>query len=228
MLLKLCPIEWGFFMNIKFLVLVFIGIFFSCLGLSKLANFYFEISSDYLTATATFFAAFVALYLYNDWKDPFLIEKIESNHKDLRKSIRSFKHSMVHFLSLICYENSESKLNNGDEYSLNYKKRLNVVLDEIDDLASLIKNYESIIMIQKENLALNHLSSISDAEKTLKNIFDVFSKYDLNKDYVESYYYVKNYSLSDQFITDIKAITETFHDNLSIYFREYLQQPKGH
>ena len=44
----------GLFMNINFVVLVFVGIFFSCLGLSILANFYFDISSDYLTATATF------------------------------------------------------------------------------------------------------------------------------------------------------------------------------
>lgn len=84
MLLKLCPIEWGFFMNIKFLVLVFIGIFFSCLGLSKLANFYFDISSDYLTATATFFAAFVALYLYNDWKDVHKINTLEKYHQELK------------------------------------------------------------------------------------------------------------------------------------------------
>ena len=64
-------------MNIKFLVLIFIGIFFGCLGLSKLANHYLGISSDYLTASATFFAAFVALYLYNDWRVQFRTELFE-------------------------------------------------------------------------------------------------------------------------------------------------------
>lgn len=70
-------------MNIKFLVLVFIGIFFSCLGLSKLANFYFDISSDYLTATATFFAAFVALYLYSDWREQHKVSVLNDKQKVL-------------------------------------------------------------------------------------------------------------------------------------------------
>lgn len=85
MLLKICPIERGFyFMNIKFIVLVFLGIFFGCLGLSKLADHCFGVSSDYLTATATFFAAFIALYLYNDWRVEHKIKLLESYQSNLK------------------------------------------------------------------------------------------------------------------------------------------------
>lgn len=227
MLLKLCPIQWGFFMNIKFLVLVFIGIFFSCLGLSKLANFCFDISSDYLTATATFFTAFVALYLYNDWKDPFLLEKIESDQRVIRSNIRKFKHSLVNLLDYIHGNGLGVKLNNDDEYSREYKQRLNDVLDEIDDLYSLIKNYESIIIIQKDDLAIEHLSEIKDAEQALREIFNILNKYDLHKNYCESYMHIKIQTLNEKFDSDVRAITETFHDTLSSYFKDYVKNLKG-
>ena len=77
-------------MNVKFLFLVFIGIFISCLGLSKLANVYLGISSDYLTASATFFAAFAAVYLFNDWREQqkyALVEKYQALIKDSGSSL---------------------------------------------------------------------------------------------------------------------------------------------
>lgn len=77
-------------MNIKFILLVILGLFFGCLGVSKLANFYFELSSDYLTASATFVAAFIAIYLYSDWRDQqkfILIEKYQELIRESGKSL---------------------------------------------------------------------------------------------------------------------------------------------
>ncbi|RFC84484.1 hypothetical protein C9E89_006020 [Acinetobacter sichuanensis] len=160
MLLKLCPIEWGFFMNIKFLVSVFIGIFFSCLGLSKLANFYFDISSDYLTATATFFAAFVALYLYNDWKDVHKINTLEKYHQELKIEFLKLNSSY-----LIVSEKAR-------EIHGSSSSRVDMIVLEINKVYGL--NFyndvkKMIITITEYEIFISRLTRVSIVEQHLKN-----------------------------------------------------------
>lgn len=210
-------------MNIKFLVLVFLGIFFSCLGSSKLANFYLDISSDYLTASATFFAAFVALYLYNDWKDPFLIEKIASDQRVIRSNIRKFKHSLVNLLDHIHGGGFDIKLNNDDGYSGEYKKRLNEVLDCIDDLVSSMTDYESVLRMQHVDAVEDQLLKYDEGYQSLTNIFNTLNKYDLHKNYTTSYSYIKEQSITEKFNKDVRNLTENFYSSLSRYLQEILK-----
>lgn len=214
-------------MNIKFLVAVFLGIFFSCLGLSKLADDRFNISSDYLTATATFFAAFVALYLYNDWKEPFLLEKIESDQRVIRSNIRKFKHSLVSLQDHIHGCGLGVTLNNDDVYSREYKKRLNDVLDCIDDLASSMSDYESVLMLQHTDAAKDQLHKYSEGYQSLISVFNTLNKYDLHKNYIDSYSYIKEQSITKKFNEDVRNLTENFYSSLAKYLQEVLKIRKG-
>ncbi|MFC2997915.1 hypothetical protein ACFODO_22235 [Acinetobacter sichuanensis] len=147
-------------MNIKFLVSVFIGIFFSCLGLSKLANFYFDISSDYLTATATFFAAFVALYLYNDWKDVHKINTLEKYHQELKIEFLKLNSSY-----LIVSEKAR-------EIHGSSSSRVDMIVLEINKVYGL--NFyndvkKMIITITEYEIFISRLTRVSIVEQHLKN-----------------------------------------------------------
>ncbi|MDM1247378.1 hypothetical protein HX005_08250 [Acinetobacter sp. R933-2] len=147
-------------MNIKFLVLVFIGIFFSCLGLSKLANFYFDISSDYLTATATFFAAFVALYLYSDWKDVHKINTLEKYHQELKIEFLKLNSSY-----LIVSEKAR-------EIHGSSSSRVDMIVLEINKVYGL--NFyndvkKMIITITEYEIFISRLTRVSIVEQYLKN-----------------------------------------------------------
>lgn len=176
-----------------------------------------------LSAFTTIGAAIIAAYLYNDWKEPFVLEKIEKYQNDLKKNIRLFKHSMVNFLFLIHYENSEFvQLNNDNAISLDYKKRLNNVLDNIDDLASEIKNYKSIVKWKEKPFTNEHLDSINAAENAFKNIHSILNKYDLHKEYLDSYQYIRHESSKPEFESNVRAITEIFNDELTSYFERFI------
>lgn len=157
MLLKICPIEWGFFMNIKFLVLVFIGIFFSCLGLSKLANFYFDISSDYLTASATFFAAFVALYLFHDWREQhkftaleLLKVNIQTNFFDIDSSFEEFRKCLF-----VKYVDGNNFFSQYSRCSKKLNQQLELACQNLGYYEKLLSSYsidESILKVKPEEL----------------------------------------------------------------------------
>lgn len=148
-------------MNIKFLVLVFIGIFFSCLGLSKLANFYFDISSDYLTATATFFAAFVALYLYNDWKDVHKINTLEKYHQELK----------IEFLNLnSSYLIVSKKASEIEGSSVSKASEIVLEINNIYGLTFYNNVKKVLVTINEYEIFISRLTKISIVSQHLQNI----------------------------------------------------------
>lgn len=148
-------------MNIKFLVLVFIGIFFSCLGLSKLANFYFDISSDYLTATATFFAAFVALYLYNDWKDVHKINILEKYHQELK----------IEFLNLnSSYLIVSKKASEIEGSSVSKASEIVLEINNIYGLTFYNNVKKVLVTINEYEIFISRLTKISIVSQHLQNI----------------------------------------------------------
>ena len=80
------------------IVLIGVGLFFICLGISILTKEYFEIETDYLSAFATLFAAIVAIYLYSDWKEPHKALKILSERNEILLSIRQLRYDYYQFI----------------------------------------------------------------------------------------------------------------------------------
>ena len=163
-------------MNIKFLVLVFIGIFFSCLGLSKLANFYFDISSDYLTATATFFAAFVALYLFNDWREEFLVLKIPELHTLLVKHSEEISKNLIDSKF-----NFHNVISGKDEQQIkdSFAKTRNESIAASSKLNEIIKVFECLEKSCASELKKDIKNHQRDAKELSNMIFQFY--FDSNK-----------------------------------------------
>lgn len=221
MLLKLCPIEWGFFMNIKFLVSVFIGIFFSCLGLSKLANFYFDISSDYLTATATFFAAFVALYLYSDWRDQFKTELFERLKDRLHVLFNNVTIEYDNLYFMVVALNSDLPDRNELIMQNNkYQYAIDALLTELDFYEKILNKYKP------QNITV-HTNPRSTKDFLTQSLYDLSPKYEIGgyAMYVNS---IKQELLSNRIINKITGEKILINNDIqNIILKLINNKPKG-
>lgn len=172
-------------MNIKFIVVVFIGIFLSCLGLSKLANFYFDISSDYLTATATFFAAFIALYLFNDWREQqkySLVEKYQVlirdsgnilflNYSKFHVYIRNLRNQII--LNQSDVKELEKITSNNPDFDTNVQDLLNNIFNS----STLLHEYQICLKSLNENVINeDHFKEIEEFKNQLLKVHQSFAK----------------------------------------------------
>ncbi|MQW92599.1 hypothetical protein GFH30_06520 [Acinetobacter wanghuae] len=95
-----------------------------------------------LSATATFFAAFVAIILYTDWRAPQYLQKISYESREIFKVSRQLKLKADQLLELVNTRLATTNLNNDNTDSLKYKSIIKNLLDDIDDLANLLVMYK--------------------------------------------------------------------------------------
>lgn len=136
---------------------------------------------------ATLGAAIIAAYLYTDWKEPHLFLKIASEQKEIVVITRRMKRNVDAFnLFMATKKPHYLGLNNGDEFANEYQKLANNILDDIDDLAGLLKaykfNFKSSISYENK-----HMSEIDNTVNSLTTLFNVFSKPDPILGFNESY-----------------------------------------
>lgn len=182
---------------------------------------WFDVNSDYLSAFATLVAAAVALHLYTDWRKPIFLNKVEDEQKEIKKSIRLFKKSAD---SILLFMNTKSpassSLNNGDLFSMEYQKLMNNLLDNTDDLCTLLINYKLIL---DKGMHRNHIQFIKHNLESLDDIHSVIGKFNPVIDYFDSYRYVEPEVKKEKFIKLLKGIVEELPDGLSKFYREIYQ-----
>lgn len=155
---------------------------------------------DILSSSATLFAGIVAAYLYSDWREPYLLNKIDQEQKDLRNALKTYRVNYNNFLQFINIENKGKKLNNDDIASLKYKKLLNLLLDDLEEISNLLNKYiinfgeSTPTESEHKNNLQSHLSDVSKLIETL-------TKYDWHKDYLKSYKHVLDDIASTSFTT---------------------------
>lgn len=137
-------------LNIFKLIRIGILIFLVCFGISYSANKIFNLDSDFLSATATFFAAVVAFSLFNDWRQQYKAEMIE-RLKDRLHSLFNKLESSYNQLSL-SVEVNQSK---NDNYILKMNLLVGAVIDDIDSLKTELDFYEKIILKYKLTKLVN-------------------------------------------------------------------------
>jgi len=71
--------------DIKELIVIGVGISAFCFAVSKFVLCKFQMQTDFLSASATIFAAIIAIKLFNDWREEYLIEKMERFHVDIEQ-----------------------------------------------------------------------------------------------------------------------------------------------
>lgn len=90
MLLNICPIKWGFLITMKKfnafeLIGVGVSIYLICLIFGAISKHIFGFDVDVLSASATLFAAVVAMILFNDWRDQFKVDTFIKLKENLQK-----------------------------------------------------------------------------------------------------------------------------------------------
>lgn len=199
-------------------IIVVIGLFLICLSISILMKQWVNVDGDYLSAFATLMAAGIALHLYTDWRKPIFLNKIENEQKELKKVIRLFKKSSD---SILLFMKTKSPmgtgLNNGDLFSLEYQKLMYSLLDNADDLYTLLVNYK--LTLNKDQYK-NHIEFINSNLTILKDIHDVIGKYNPVTEYISSYQHVEPRIKKTEFIKLLEEIIFRLPDGLSEFYRE--------
>lgn len=179
---------------------------------------------DSLSTAASFFggfatlgAAIVAAYLYTDWKEPHLYLKIASDQKEIIVITRRMKRNVDAFTLFISTKNPlHTGLNKGDAFGIEYQKLANNILDDIDDLAGLLKaykfNFKSSISYENK-----HLNEIDNTIDSLITLYNDFSKPDPILGFNESYPKLKLKVNSGELKILYREILVTLPDNLSKY-----------
>ncbi len=190
--------------DIKELIVIAIGIFALCFAISKFIFCKFNMASDYLTASATFFTAFAALYLYNDWKTPHQIELLERQKEKILNLFLELENDFdVFYLSV--YNVGVSK-----EYEVLAKASKKLIIP-METLMSELDFYEKIL--EKLNINQTDLQCkpnecrqfIFDMLKNLNNALDPsdmpgsITRY---KNILNKNNYVRNLKLNKVYIVD--------------------------
>lgn len=210
--IKLIKNHW-----IKFFIII-IGLFTMCLSTSILMKKWFDMDGDYLSAFATLVAAGVALHLYTDWRKPIFLNKVEDEQKELKKSIRLFKKSADSILLFVSTKTPMGTgLKNGDLFSLEYQKLMNNLLDNADDLYTLLVNYKFIL---NKDLHKDHIDFINNNLKFLEEIHDVIGEYNPVIEYISSYQHVKPKIQKIEFIQPLINIITKLPDGLSEFYKD--------
>lgn len=193
--------------------------FLLCLSISVVVKHFFGIGGDYLSAFSTLVAAGAAVLLYNDWRAPQLLNKIETEQRELRHSIRKLKRSADVFLLFM--ENRKpfsDRLNNGDQFSLEYQRNANDLLDNVDDIINLVTNYRFNF---DENISTEkaHLAFIDDHLKNIKYVYDIVGKYNAISKYIDSYNHSRKEVNNGNFEDYARKILVDFPDGLSEFYK---------
>lgn len=218
---KLTPIKFSFavsfIISLAFLFVTF-WIFFEYSGSSSAAKDALSSAGGYFGALATLGAALIAAYLYTDWKSPVFVSKLASEQKDIIALTRRMKRNVDAFMCFMKLKKPSALtgLNNGDEFSIEYQNLLNNLLDDIDDLAGLLKSY-SFNFNEKNQNEKEHLNEISKSKESLLSIYEVFAEPNPILGYSDSYMQVKSKFDSDFFQPFFKEVLLSLPDKLSKY-----------
>lgn len=185
---RLKPIAFSFVVSLS-VAFVFLMATFAIFAFSSPDDMKDALSTtgSYFGAASTLAAAIIAAYLYTDWKEPHLFLKIASEQKEIVVITRRMKRNVDAFnLFMETKKPRYLGLNNGDEFANEYQKLANNILDDIDDLAGLLKaykfNFKSSISYENK-----HMSEIDNTVNSLTTLFNVFSKPDPILGFNESY-----------------------------------------
>lgn len=127
------------------LLVISVGVIALCFSISKFVLCKFNMASDFLTASATFIAAIVAISLFNDWKDQYRTELFER--------LKDRIHHLFDSLSIQYDAMYKSIL-------INKNKDATTITDDIIKFSSLLENLAIELDFYERLIAKFHLDNI--------------------------------------------------------------------
>lgn len=187
-------------LNIYKLICFGILIFICCFGISYLAKKIFNLDSDFLSATATFFAAVVAFSLFNDWRIQYkteLFERLKERIHNLYVSIEN-QYDILHSKVLLNDE-SNSQVVDITKELLNFTSLIESLIIELEFYEKIIAKFNldkskieispadsiKILIDYKDEIICQNRADIDSDAKLMKylkehlqnnNIFEIFTR----------------------------------------------------
>lgn len=199
----LAPDYRGFLISMKKLKIsgiLGIGVigFIFCIGISIIAKKAFDVESDFLSASATLFAAIVALYLFSDWREQYRIEMVKQLRDKIHLLFIDLENKYNEFYLAVGSAVKGSPTNMKDIASLSQTmaNSYEILLPEIDFLIKILEKLKVDRTTCKSNssdfeekfshtlLALTHGFDKNNYEKTIINYWSVLSTNEL-EDYIK-------------------------------------------
>ena len=168
------------------LAMVGIGIIASCFVVSFLVKCKFNLETDFLSSAATIFAAVVAMLLYSDWREEYLIKKLEDIHASIEEVTISLKeqHAILIdksskgiFVNRVMPPYKASGISDDDvdeelEQALaNFKKYLKLLLPLLTEYIVFLINYNS-------DISMTHAEKVEEYRLKIIDLVIYFSKID--------------------------------------------------
>ena len=179
-----------------------------CLGVSILFQKAFDISSDFLSSSATLFAAIVAMYLYSDWREQYHVSSIEKQQLEIFNLCDLL---FENYISMVSFSVRNKNINAQDasaagEALLGLMEHVQRLDNTLFKLRIAFKNYlvllsdfeeisrEHIVEIKKYEGFLINMQSFIDALHTVDNSKKILEVYDLHfkRDLSENLNYLWN------------------------------------
>ncbi|WP_180175852.1 hypothetical protein [Acinetobacter sp. YH12025] len=219
---NICKILWVT-TALSISAIVICGIVLGCSGQEEPIYKAISLYGNYFGGISTIVAAMIAACLYTDWKKPIFISRISSNQKEIIKITRDLKRHADSFLLFMNSPNRTiSKLNNDNEESLIYKKLVNTLLDDIDDLSGVLKIYKCNF---DENIKTEepHIWFIRSIENDVMSLFKILSKPNPEFEYMESFYQTKQAVESKEFNRLCRKIVIQLPDEISEFYASLIR-----
>ncbi|MGR2920756.1 hypothetical protein [Acinetobacter sp. 1125_18A] len=199
--------------DIKEIIVIGVVTFALCFAVSKFVLCKFGMQTDFLSASATFFAAVVAFYLYSDWKEPHNAQKILSERNELIHNLiqlrSDFYKFAVHVRLNIPHGNNSSEMSKYESDYLLLESNLVLCLDELRDKLYVYKNNFF------ENSNDGRLEFIPGTEAyliQLESMYKIFMEHDPLEDFHKAYQNVKTHFDNGHFGHIMTSLTTNLRD----------------
>lgn len=157
--------------NIFKLIRIGILIFLGCFGISFLAKKLFDLDSDFLSATATFFAAVVALKMFNSWKEQYQTELFERLKDRIHNLFNQLENNYNNYYELFILNDSRPARKMIHMHASTFQNTIDQLLTELDFYEKLIKKYKEI-----------DIELICEPSRAKTNLTNILKQ--LNPDYI--------------------------------------------
>ncbi|GEM_PF-3820769 len=197
------------------LVGIGVSVYLICIIFGIISKHIFGFDVDVLSASATLFAAFIALYLYSDWRAPYNASKILSERNELLLNLSHLRSEYYKFAIYMRSHNknlyiSDKAYNNHSEYLL-LESNLLLCLDEFRDKLYTYKN-NSFENMKDENYYFQ--PGIKAYISQLDSMYSVFMEFDPINDFDKAYNNVKEHFDNGYFGNIIISLTINLRDYL--------------
>lgn len=179
--------------SIQELTVIGIGILGSCFAISKLAFCKFNLQSDFLSASATLFAAVVALKMFNSWKEQYQTELFERLKDRIHNLFNQLESNYNNYYELFILNDSHPDRKSIHIQGSTFQNTIDQLLSELDFYEKLINKYKDIEieLVCEPSTAKNNLTDIlkqlnpdyilNAHDEWVENIYQVLKKDEVYK-----------------------------------------------